>query len=102
MMDDLSMDALVLLSSWFGFGPKTSVKVGGEGAQSVLTSRAKTAIDELVAAGYVTANEFNRFGRMEYVGTSKCEGKKLSSAKMEKFGRWSPTEPNPALKGGAA
>lgn len=102
MSDTLSMDARVLISSWFGFGPKTSVRVGGDGAQSVLTSRAKVAIDELVAGGYVTAKEFNRFGRMEYVGTEKCQGQKLSMTKMEQYGRWSATEPNPALKGGAA
>lgn len=100
--DELSMDARVLLTSWFGWGPKTSVKVGGEGAQSVMTARAHAAMKELVDGGYVTASEFNRFGRMEYVGTEKCTGLKLSMAQMSKHGRWSPTEPNPALKTGDA
>jgi hypothetical protein len=101
MADTLSIDAQVLLSAWFSFGPKTTVRVGGEGAKSVLTNRGKVAIDELISGGYVTANEFNHFGRMEYVGSEKCVGRRLSMAKMEKYGRWSPTEPNPALKGGA-
>lgn len=89
----VSMDARVLASSWFGFGPKTSVKVGGEGSKSVMTARAEAAMKELVDGGYVVASVFNQFGRMEYVGTEKCEGLKLSNSQMEKHGRWSPTEP---------
>lgn len=99
MTNEVSMDAKVLASSWFGFGPKTSVKVGGEGAQSVMTERAQAAMKELVDGGYVIAKPFNQFGRMEYLGTERCAALKLSMAKMEKYGRWSPTEPNPALKG---
>ncbi len=97
---ELSDDARVVASAWFGWGPKTSVKVGGEGAQSVLSARGKAAVDELVAGGYVTASEFNHFGRMEYVGTAKIlePGVKLSPARMGELGGWSPTEPNPAAK----
>jgi hypothetical protein len=98
----VSMDARVLASSWFGFGQKTSVKIGGEGAQSVMTARAAAAMKELVDGRYVIAKPFNQFGRMEYIGTEKCALLKLSMKDMEKHGRWSPTEPNPALKGGAA
>lgn len=98
--DELSMDARFLFTAWFGFGSRTSVKVGGEGAQSVMTARATAAMKELVDGGYVTASVFNRFGRMEYVGTEKCTGLKLSLAKMQEFGGWSPTEPKPALKKG--
>lgn len=93
--EELSMDARVLLTAWFGFGSKTSVKVGGEGAKSVMTQRAETAMSELIDAGYVTAKRFNQFGRMEYTGTDKCNGAKLSMANMNKHGRWSPTQPNP-------
>lgn len=95
MNSELSMDARVLVSTFFGFGPKTSLKIGGKGAKSVLSERAEVAMQELVAAGYVTAAEFNQYGRMEYVGTDKCQGAKLSMAAIEEHGRWSATMPNP-------
>ncbi|MCB5201669.1 hypothetical protein LH464_04150 [Neorhizobium sp. T786] len=97
--EELSMDARVLITAWFGYGSKTSMKVGGDGAQSVMTARATGAMKELVDGGYVIASEFNRFGRMLYTGTEKCDGLRLSMAKMKKFGRWSLTEPNPARRG---
>jgi len=92
---ELSMDARVLVSCFFGFGPKTSLKIGGKGAKSVLSDRAAVAMKELIAGGYVTASEFNQYGKMEYVGTDKCQAAKLSMAAMEEHGRWSATMPNP-------
>lgn len=91
-MVDLSMDAKVLMTSWFGYGEKTSVVIGGKGAQSVLSDRAKAAMKELVDRGYVVAREFNSFGRVEYVGTEKCF--RLSFREVEKHGYWSPTKSN--------
>lgn len=96
----LSMDAQVLVTAWFAWGDKTSVKIGGVGSQSILSDRARIAMDELVAKGFVTAHQFNRYGRMEYIGTDKCPGMKLSQAQMEKHGKWSPTMPNPEASNG--
>lgn len=94
---ELSMDARVLVSTWFAWGEKTSVKIGGKGAQSVLSDRAEAAMRELVEKGYVEAMLFNNYGRMEYVGTEKCRDSRLSAAKMTKYGRWSATKPNPEI-----
>lgn len=92
---DISMDARVLITGWFAWGDKTSVKIGGEGAQSVLSDRAEPAMQELISKGLVTAHKFNNYGRMQYVGTPECAALKLSQKDMEKHGRWSATKPNP-------
>lgn len=97
MTHELSMDARVLLSVYFAIGEKTTLRVGGKGAQSVLSDRADKAMHELVEGGYVTAKLYNSFGRMEYVGTEKCVGQRLSFKDMEEHGRWSATKPNPDL-----
>lgn len=94
-MAGLSMDARVLITTFFANGTKNSLRIGGEGAQSVLSDRAAVAMEELVIGGYVTASEFNRFGRMEYVGTDKCHAERLSFSQIEEHGRWSATKPNP-------
>lgn len=94
-MAGLSMDARVLITTFFFNGDRSTLRIGGEGAQSVLSDRAAVAMEELVIGGYVTASEFNRFGRMEYVGTGKCQGVRLSFAEIEEHGRWSATKPNP-------
>lgn len=91
----LSMDARVIITTFFANGTKNSLRIGGEGAQSVLSDRAEVAMEELVSGGYVKASEFNRFGRMEYVGTDKCPGARLSFAEIEEHGRWGATKPNP-------
>ncbi|QCM10296.1 hypothetical protein CFBP6625_08015 [Agrobacterium tumefaciens] len=97
-MTDLSMDARVLVTSFFANGAKNSLKIGGVGAQSVFSDRAESAIKELVRGGFVTASEFNSFGRMEYVGTDKCLDARLSFEEMAEHGRWSATKPNPDRK----
>lgn len=94
----LSDDARVLVKAWFSYGEKTTVTVGGEGARSVLSERGRRAVDELVAGGYVTATEFNKYGRMQYQGTDKCRSVKITLKEMDALGKWSPTMPNPALK----
>ncbi|SFB52532.1 hypothetical protein SAMN03159496_04660 [Rhizobium sp. NFR07] len=96
-MIKLSIDARALMTTFFAHGEKSSLKIGGEGAQSVLSDRASSAMDELVEGGFVTASLFNSSGRMEYIGTSKCSGMKLTLHEMERHGRWSATKPNPAL-----
>lgn len=98
--DELSWDARCLLSTWFSYGDKTKVTVGGAFAVSVLSERGAAAITELVAKGYATAEVFNHTGRMTYTGTDKCRGGRLAMADMELHGNWSPTMPNPA-KGGS-
>lgn len=97
-MDDLTLDARVLLTTFFPYGTKSSLKIGGVGAQSVFSNRAEVAIDELVKGGYVTASLFNSFGRMQYVGTDKCLGVRLSLEEIEQHGRWSATKPNPDMR----
>lgn len=93
-MTELSMDARVLLTSWFLNGHRTKVEVGGDKAKSRLTERAKTALAELEQQGFITARQVRADGRMLYQGTDKREGR-LSLADMERHGAWSPTEPNP-------
>ncbi|WP_156421386.1 hypothetical protein [Aureimonas sp. AU40] len=101
MIDELSMDARIVLKSWFGWGPKTTVTVGGQDAQSVLTDRGKAAVDELIAAGFITAEPvLHHPGRMSYRGTSKTQPR-LTEAEMREHGKWSATGPNPARKGPA-
>ncbi|UXS01655.1 hypothetical protein [Agrobacterium tumefaciens] len=97
-MTDISMDARVLVTCFFANGEKNSLKIGGVGAQSVFSDRAESAIKELVLGGFVTASEFNSFGRMEYVGTDKCLDARLSFEEMAEHGRWSATKPNPDRK----
>ncbi|NTA48171.1 hypothetical protein G6L34_08695 [Agrobacterium tumefaciens] len=97
-MTDLSMDARVMLTTFFANGTKNSLKIGGVGAQSVFSDRAEVAINELVNGGYVTASLFNSFGRMQYVGTDKCLGVRLSFEEIEQHGRWSATKPNPDMR----
>lgn len=94
-MTEISMDARVLITAFFGYGGKTSLKIGGVGCQSILSDRASAAMDELVSAGLVTAEKYNDYGRMLYTGTDACRDLKLSMSKMEKFGGWSATIPNP-------
>lgn len=95
---ELSMDARVLIHAWFSYGDKCKVEVGGVGAQSVLSERGQAAINELVAAGFIVAEEFNRFGRMRYVGTELCRGQRLSLEEIDLYGAWSATVPNPATQ----
>ena len=99
--DNLSDDARVISTSLFRFGAKASIKVGGQGAKSKLTERAKNALAELIKEGYVTANPFNEVGRMEYQGTDKLAEalenksiKYMSQKDMETKGKWSLTQPN--------
>lgn len=100
-MSELSMDARAVISTWFRYGDKTEVTIGGTHAQSVLSDRADAAIKELVAGGYVTAKPFNHTGRMTYTGTDKCHNKKLwlSMTDMEAHANWSMTKPNPQATG---
>jgi len=99
-MSELSNDAQVLLTSWFLNGHKTTVEVGGAHAKSRLTERAKAALAELEAAGFITSRPFNDSGRMVFQGTEK-RGKRMSLAQMEVHGAWSPTEPNPGASAAA-
>lgn len=92
---DLSTDAQALVKAWFPYGPKASVKIGGEGCKSILSERGAAAIEELIAKGYVTAEPFNRFGRMLYTGTDKCSEVRMTLEDMELHGGFSPTMPNP-------
>ena len=99
-MSTLSMDARIVAKTYFGFGEKTTVRIGGEGAQSIMSERGSAAMQELINGGYVSATEFNRYGRMEYRGTEKLNGlPRLSMKDIEAHGKWSFTMPNPALKG---
>lgn len=91
---DLSIDARVLLTSWFLNGHKTQVEVGGATAKSILTERAKAALNELEKHGYITARQVRDDGRMLFQGTEKRD-RRMSMADMERHGAWSPTEPNP-------
>lgn len=93
-MTSFSMDARCLLTSWFMHGPKSVLSVGGATAKSRLTGRARSALDELLAAGYIEARPITKDGRMEFRGTDKRD-QRLSLAEMEVHGAWSPTEPNP-------
>lgn len=93
--DELSNDARALIAAWFPYGPKASVKIGGEGCKSILSERGAAAIEELVAKGFVVAEQFNRFGRMLYTGTEKCLGVRVSFEEIEAIGGFSPTMPNP-------
>jgi len=90
----LTDDARALLTSWFLNGHHTSVEVGGTSAKSRLTERARTALAELEAAGFITSKRVNDDGRMCFQGTDK-PGERLSFKDMEALGKWSPTEPNP-------
>lgn len=71
-MTDISMDARVLVTCFFANGEKNSLKIGGVGAQSVFSDRAESAIKELVLGGFVTASEFNSFGRMGMWGPTNA------------------------------
>lgn len=93
-MTELSNDAKVILKSYFLMGENTTLRVGGEGAQSRLTQRALAAMNELIVGGYVTAKPFNDVGRMEYQGTEKAKEVKVSLKFMLEFAKWSATEPN--------
>lgn len=99
---NLSDDALVILTSIFKFGPKASLKVGGQGAQSRLSERGRKALTELVEHGLLSAEEYNQYGKMIYQGTDKLgeainnkRFKFMSLKDMEQKGRWSMTEKNP-------
>jgi len=96
-MGALSMDARMLIGAFFSGGEKHSLKIGGEGAQSVLSDRAAVAMDELIAGGYVRAEEFNQYGRMLYTGTEKCVGQRPSMDEVEMHGGFTATKPNPEL-----
>jgi len=94
MSQKLSMDARVLMSSWFRTGHKTKVEVGGTKAKSRLADRAKAALTELEGHGFITSRQVRDDGRMEFQGTDiRCTP--LSIEEMERHGAWSPIEPNP-------
>lgn len=94
-MSKLSFDARVIAQSVFGFGDKSTLRVGGIGAQHILTERSEAAINELVEAGYLEARTYNDYGRMEYQGTDRLsEIPKLSFEEMEEHGRFSLTHPS--------
>lgn len=89
----LTTDARCMLTTYFAWGAKSTLRIGGKGAEHKFTDRADKAIHELVECGYVTSKLYNGFGRMEYVGTDKITADvKLTFDQMEEFGRWSATE----------
>lgn len=92
----LSDDARALFTAWFRWGEKTSVKIGGKHANSVLSVRGQAAIDELVAAGCVSVQPFDTTGRMLYTSTEKArEVRPMTLREMNARGDWSPTMANP-------
>lgn len=93
-MRELSIDARVIAQSVFGFGEKSTLRVGGTRSENVLTDRSLTAINELIEHGFVQPRPFNDYGRIEYQGTAKLSQiPKLSFAEMETHGQFSLTRP---------
>lgn len=93
-MGKLSFDARVIAQSVFGFGDKSTLRIGGIGAKHILTERSEAAINELVDAGYLEARRYNDYGRMEYQGVDRLsEIPKLSFEEMDKYGQFSLTRP---------
>lgn len=89
----LSNDARCLVTTYFAWGVKSTLRIGGKGAENDWSVRGRAAIDELVAEGYVTAEVYNHYGRMQYVGTDKIVyNVKLSFDEMDLYGKWSATE----------
>jgi len=94
----LSMDARVLLSIWFAHGKANCLITGGPEARNILSDRSKSAMKDLVEAGYVLASQFSDDGWMQYTGTDKCLGCRLPFNELKRLGRWSPSKPNPASR----
>lgn len=78
-MSELSNDAKTIAGAWWGLpiGEKTVVTF--HMIENRPTARAQAALDELVAAGFLWRETFNRHGGVSYrpLGPS-----------MRKFGRW--------------
>lgn len=87
----LSNDAKITLKGYFSWGLKSSLIIGGTGAQSVLSERGEAAIAELIKHGYLTAEPYNAFGKMKYVGTPKVQDVKVTMKFMDEHGKWSLT-----------
>ncbi|MCE6958834.1 hypothetical protein LAZ40_07200 [Cereibacter sphaeroides] len=106
----LSNDALVFALGYLN-GPRAKLSFGGEGAQMAITPRARAALDELLAKGYVeiAAPSDQIPGREHYQGVARDPhiGQLAREAGIDPFGketRWTtfekiaePESPAPSL-----
>lgn len=92
----LSIDAKVVGTSFF---PREgqSLVIGGDGANSILSDRANDAINELITAGYVSAEPYNNVGKIRYKARKDFDFL-LTFEEMDIHGRWSATVTNPKLR----
>ena len=83
-MAELSQAAKDMAAGWFAFGKKSVVN-SHEPHATVNANRA--ALDELIAAGLVTAEPFNKFGSMTYTGSDATW--EIFKAKAQASDLWS-------------
>lgn len=70
MPNALSKDAEILCGIWFNGGLDTKVTL--HLVENRPTARTQAVLDELVSAGVITVEPFNRFGGLVYQGTERC------------------------------
>ncbi len=91
MVKLISQDAMFLGGSMFGLMEPGKGKLTFQCAESRPTKRTQAALDELVRAGLVTVEPFNRHGGFVY--TPLIAFKRPSAALTKRIGKWPITEP---------
>lgn len=82
MTNDLSTEAKVIIGAMFPFGSKTEVSFA---RPHIMTPQCRKGFDDLVEAGYLTVEKFNRFtDKLVWKPTEKMKDKPKISNKFIK------------------
>lgn len=77
-MNELSKDAWAVLGAWFGIGRGCTLTFRMD--KSRPTARAQKALDEIVKAGIIKSEPFNKYGGVTYIPIQEFDRRKALSA----------------------